>query len=497
MRRSRSAATRRSRFAATTVRAAGVDYFGNPHDLRDHPAVACRAGPACAQRHRGASSATSRADDWTPAWEAVRDRAVADHSTEASGSAGILVRLALRPAAGRASRLCRRARSRPGRPILAGARELTHRIFTRVQVRPQGHHGRDRRGRGRSRKRRGVCQDFAHMQIACLRSLGPAGALRQRLPADPPAAGPGRGWSARTRRTPGCRSGAPAHGWVDLDPTNDVVPGREHVTVGWGRDYGDVSPVSGVMFGGGEHRRGACRWTSSPSADRRHASGPATDGLRPERVGHERSQPAPPVRARAPRSGSVRSGQPPRWVGMAEANLWNAGFAGPIHAMRSTGLAPATAPDRRPRGHWRRHRFWAIVCLPQTAAGAAARAAGRGRLPGMVIIGGGADPARSTGEQSQAMHGDGAAAGGAGRRAGPGRRHRAAACASTPAPPRRCRQLAISPSSPSRIDRDAMLDWAMTRRIGFSRIVSLGDSADVELGDISTIWRSTSRPAPS
>ena len=45
----------------------------------------------------------------------------------------------------------------------------------------------------------------------------------------------------------------PRHGWVDLDPTNDVVVRAEHVVLGWGRDYSDISPVRGVMLGGGDH----------------------------------------------------------------------------------------------------------------------------------------------------------------------------------------------------------------------------------------------------
>ena len=100
--------------------------------------------------------------------------------------------------------------------------------------------------------RRGVCQDFAHIQIACLRALGlPARYVSGYLLTRPPAgkerlvgADASHAWLAVW---------VPGHDWVDLDPTNDVIPGREHITVGWGRDYGDVSPVSGVMFGGGEH----------------------------------------------------------------------------------------------------------------------------------------------------------------------------------------------------------------------------------------------------
>jgi transglutaminase-like putative cysteine protease len=43
-------------------------------------------------------------------------------------------------------------------------------------------------------------------------------------------------------------------GWVDLDPTNNMIPGVEHVTVAWGRDYGDVSPINGFIVGGGSHQ---------------------------------------------------------------------------------------------------------------------------------------------------------------------------------------------------------------------------------------------------
>lgn len=102
------------------------------------------------------------------------------------------------------------------------------------------------------RLRRGVCQDFAHLQIACLRSLGLAARYVS-------------GYIANTR-APGERElvGADAShawlsvwggesGWLDLDPTNDCVPGSQHVTLGWGRDYGDVCPIKGVYVGGGSH----------------------------------------------------------------------------------------------------------------------------------------------------------------------------------------------------------------------------------------------------
>jgi transglutaminase-like putative cysteine protease len=101
-------------------------------------------------------------------------------------------------------------------------------------------------------KRRGVCQDFAHLAIACLRSLGlPARYVSGYL---------------RTHAAPGqeklvgvdashawCSVFCPSVDWVDFDPTNNIVPSQEHITVAYGRDFGDVSPLSGILTGGGTH----------------------------------------------------------------------------------------------------------------------------------------------------------------------------------------------------------------------------------------------------
>jgi transglutaminase-like putative cysteine protease len=94
--------------------------------------------------------------------------------------------------------------------------------------------------------RRGVCQDFAHFMIACLRSL--------HLPA--------RYVSGYVRTVQDFVGGEASHAWVsvwcpvfgwqDFDPTNNVMPQGDHVTVAWGRDYSDVTPVKGVALGGGE-----------------------------------------------------------------------------------------------------------------------------------------------------------------------------------------------------------------------------------------------------
>jgi transglutaminase-like putative cysteine protease len=100
--------------------------------------------------------------------------------------------------------------------------------------------------------RRGVCQDFAHLQIGCLRSLGlPARYVSGYLLTTPPPGQPrlvgadaSHAWVS---------AWCPEFGWVDFDPTNNVIPSLEHITVAWGRDYSDVCPIKGVFVGGGEH----------------------------------------------------------------------------------------------------------------------------------------------------------------------------------------------------------------------------------------------------
>ena len=101
-------------------------------------------------------------------------------------------------------------------------------------------------------ERRGVCQDFAHLQIGCLRSLGlPARYVSGYLLTDPPPGQPRLvGADASHAWLSVC---CPRLGWVDLDPTNDVLPSQRHVTLAWGRDYGDVSPLRGVVLGGRAH----------------------------------------------------------------------------------------------------------------------------------------------------------------------------------------------------------------------------------------------------
>jgi transglutaminase-like putative cysteine protease len=99
--------------------------------------------------------------------------------------------------------------------------------------------------------RRGVCQDFAHFEIACLRALGlPARYVSGYLETRPP---PGQQKLAGVDASHAWISlYCPGMGWIDVDPTNNLLPSMQHITVAWGRDYADVCPIRGVVSGGGE-----------------------------------------------------------------------------------------------------------------------------------------------------------------------------------------------------------------------------------------------------
>jgi transglutaminase-like putative cysteine protease len=96
--------------------------------------------------------------------------------------------------------------------------------------------------------RRGVCQDFAHLYIGCARSVGLAARyVSGYLETDPPPGRPKLQGADASHAW--CSVFLPAFGWVDVDPTNDQLPPRRHVTIGWGRDYADIAPLRGVLVG--------------------------------------------------------------------------------------------------------------------------------------------------------------------------------------------------------------------------------------------------------
>lgn len=139
----------------------------------------------------------------------------------------------------------------PGTPVLVGALDLMNRIFTDFTYDKEAT-GVDTPVEQVLLHKKGVCQDFAHLMISGLRSMGLAARyVSGYLETQPPpgkeklvGADASHAWLALF---------VPELGWIDLDPTNNLIPGEQHITLAWGRDYGDVTPVKGVVMGGGLH----------------------------------------------------------------------------------------------------------------------------------------------------------------------------------------------------------------------------------------------------
>jgi transglutaminase-like putative cysteine protease len=100
--------------------------------------------------------------------------------------------------------------------------------------------------------RRGVCQDFARFEIACLRTIGLAARyVSGYLETVPPPGAPHLVGADASHAWVSVY--APGIGWVDVDPTNNLFPNDTHVSLAWGCDFQDVSPLRGVILGGGDH----------------------------------------------------------------------------------------------------------------------------------------------------------------------------------------------------------------------------------------------------
>lgn len=187
----------------------------------------------------------------SPPWETVRDQIAADTSTEGLEARGyVLPSPFINPDAALAAYA--RPSFPPGRPILAALVDLTRRIFKEFTYDPHFTTIVTPLSEVLQHKR-GVCQDFAHLAIACVRSLGLAAryvsGYLETLP--PPGKEKLRGADASHAWL---AVYVPEQGWVDFDPTNNQIPWTQHITTAWGRDYGDVTPLKGIIFGGGEHQ---------------------------------------------------------------------------------------------------------------------------------------------------------------------------------------------------------------------------------------------------
>lgn len=140
-----------------------------------------------------------------------------------------------------------------GVPVLAGVRALMAKIFREFKFDPEATTV-STPVMEVLEKKRGVCQDFAHLMIACLRAQGLAARyvsgylLTHPPPGKPRLVGADASHAWVSVYAPGC-----GEGWVDFDPTNDLLPDTQHITVAFGRDFGDISPLRGIILGGGGH----------------------------------------------------------------------------------------------------------------------------------------------------------------------------------------------------------------------------------------------------
>jgi transglutaminase-like putative cysteine protease len=138
-----------------------------------------------------------------------------------------------------------------GRPVLEGAMDMTRRIFADFRFDP-GATDISTPVETVFEQRRGVCQDFAHLALAGLRALRvPSRYVSGYILTRPP---PGQIKLAGADASHAWISvWSPETGWRDFDPTNGIAVSEEHITIAYGRDYNDVSPISGVLLGGGAH----------------------------------------------------------------------------------------------------------------------------------------------------------------------------------------------------------------------------------------------------
>jgi transglutaminase-like putative cysteine protease len=235
---------------APAVRAAHTDYFGNTMTFfamqGAHNRLTVRARSTVAVR------ATPRPDPFdTPPWDATPGQSALPLDAIEYVFESTLRRSSVAGPAGADLAAYARTSFPPGRPLIEAVIELTRRIHEDFTYDPKATTVATPLA-DVFRSRRGVCQDFAHLQIACLRSLGlSARYISGYLATAPPSGAPrlvgadaSHAWLAVY---------CPGVGWIDVDPTNNVLPSDKHVTLAWGRDYGDVSPIRGVILGGGRH----------------------------------------------------------------------------------------------------------------------------------------------------------------------------------------------------------------------------------------------------
>lgn len=183
----------------------------------------------------------------TPSWESARATGRQEHSAAALEAREFIYPSPLVPAPHDFEEYAAPS-FQPNRPILQAVADLTLRIHTDYIFDPTATTVATPVGEVLL-NRRGVCQDLAHVQIACLRSQGLAARYVSGYLETEPSPG-----QPKLRGVDASHAWVsffcPGVGWLEVDPTNNCFPSLRHITVAWGRDYSDVCPVRGVLLGG-------------------------------------------------------------------------------------------------------------------------------------------------------------------------------------------------------------------------------------------------------
>jgi transglutaminase-like putative cysteine protease len=224
------------------------DYFGNPttyFSVQDpHTELKIEATHTIAVWPRPSV-------EMAPAWNQVRDRL--PNETHPSWLDAMQYRFDTRSVATQPEYAQYATPSfAPGRPISEAVADLTSRIFKDYSYDPRATTVATPL-KEVFEKRRGVCQDFAHIQVACLRSLGLAARyVSGYLSTTPPPGKPRLIGADASHAWISVFCGDA--GWLEFDPTNNQIANERYILLAWGRDYSDVCPVSGVILGGGAHQ---------------------------------------------------------------------------------------------------------------------------------------------------------------------------------------------------------------------------------------------------
>jgi transglutaminase-like putative cysteine protease len=222
-----------------------LDFFGNGlSEARidtAHTTLRITLEARVAVRRRAAPAAVL-----TPTWETVRASAAASKSLDAQSPAHFLFAGRLTPLVEPITAYARESFP-AGRPVLEGAFELMRRVHADFAYDPKATKVATPLAEVFAR-RGGVCQDFAHIMIAALRGLGLPTAYVSGYLRTLPAPGQKRLEGADASHAWISLWCGPAFGWLQIDPTNDVFVGDEHIVLAIGRDYADVSPIDGVIL---------------------------------------------------------------------------------------------------------------------------------------------------------------------------------------------------------------------------------------------------------